>query len=417
MSKAQFSLFACLIPALALASCSSQPQPSTAETTAVDLLADVRTICEEVPARYAYFQDRAAYWPETCARAEAAAVSAGDKSASLAVLERMVDDLYEPHAALNTNNQNSPRLVPTGSDLWIEPIDGRYIITAVRPMSGAAKAGLKVGDELISYNSQTPHELAMSRIHAGKADPAPKRLIWAINAAVAGTHAAPRQIDIRREGDLLSFDMEKPEVAQPDELVTAQTLTGNIGYIRLNNSLGNSGTVRAFNAALATLRQTDGLILDLRETASGGSTDIAEPILGRFIDEPAAYQRTVMPNGLVIDRKIKPSGPWTYDKPVIVLVGRWTGSMGEGMAVGFDGMSRGTVAGTDMARLAGGTEGITLEETGINLNLPTYDLHHLNGTPRHEWTPPHHATADNGAGPDLLMQDALSLLTGNQTRP
>lgn len=40
-------------------------------------------------------------------------------------------------------------------------------------------------------------------------------------------------------------------------------------------------------------------------------------------------------------------------------------------------MKRGHVVGNKMAGLAGGTESIKLKETGVSLNLPTYDLHHL----------------------------------------
>ncbi|MEO1610452.1 MAG: S41 family peptidase [Pseudomonadota bacterium] len=133
----------------------------------------------------------------------------------------------------------------------------------------------------------------------------------------------------------------------------------------------------------------------------------AQPILGRFISQRTAYQRTVFLNGSIRDRKVKPSGSWTYEKPIVVLVGRWTGSMGEGMAIGFDGMGRGTVMGSDMAGLAGGTEAIKLKVTGLELRLPTYDLRHLDDTPRHNWKPAILSIADNGDQEDLLLQKAI----------
>jgi carboxyl-terminal processing protease len=37
----------------------------------------------------------------------------------------------------------------------------------------------------------------------------------------------------------------------------------------------------------------------------------------------------------------------------VVLVGRWTASMGEGMAIGLDAMKRATIVGTRMAGLNG----------------------------------------------------------------
>ena len=53
-----------------------------------------------------------------------------------------------------------------------------------------------------------------------------------------------------------------------------------IGYIRFNNNLGNSETVRAFKEALESLESTQGLVIDLRNTPSGGNTGVAEPHLG-----------------------------------------------------------------------------------------------------------------------------------------
>ncbi len=81
--------------------------------------------------------------------------------------------------------------------------------------------------------------------------------------------------------------------------------------------------------------------------------------------------------------------------------------MGEGLAIGFDGIERGEVFGSDMARLAGGVEDYRLSQTGFPIRLPAYDLAHLNGTPRHEWSPPHQVVADNGDGPDLALAAAL----------
>ena len=187
-------------------------------------------------------------------------------------------------------------------------------------------------------------------------------------------------------------------------------LPDRIGFIRFNNSLRNSETVAAFNEALDSFESTEGLIIDLRNTPGGGNTGVAEPIMGRFVDTATAYQKTVLPDGTEIDRETQPTGPWTYTPPVVVLSGRWTGSMGEGMTIGFDGMQRATVLSSQMAGLAGGTDPIALDHTGLSLWLPVYDLRHLDGTPRHNWRPEALSVSDNGNGPDLVLEQAQALL-------
>jgi len=388
--------------------CTNQVEPAQTETRTPDISADVSTICKEVSQRYVYFAPRADYWEKTCERAKKEASALKNSNGALAIFERMIDDLYDPHIGLNTNNQNSPRLIPSGSDIWFEHRDGNYFVSAVRPLSGAAKAGLKIGDKFIRFNDLDSEKLALTRIHTVNNTTNIDRFTWALNAAVAGRRSHPRNLEIQRSGSMLSFAMEAPDVPPSKDLISSRIVSGNIGYIRINNSLGNSATVDAFNRTLETLRETSGLILDLRETPSGGNTSVAEPIMGRFVQKRTPYQRTIMRNGSSEDREIQPTGSWTYDKPLIVLVGRWTGSMGEGMAIGYDGMSRAKILGSQMAGLAGGTEGVKLNESGISFALPTYDLLHLNGIPRHDWKPYEIDIADNGAGEDILLRKAIS---------
>jgi carboxyl-terminal processing protease len=69
------------------------------------------------------------------------------------------------------------------------------------------------------------------------------------------------------------------------------------------------------------------------------------------------------------------------------MVGHWTGSMGEGIAIGFDGIGRATVVGTTMAGLLGAIEGFTLSQSHIVFQIPTERLYHLNGTPREKYRP------------------------------
>lgn len=84
---------------------------------------------------------------------------------------------------------------------------------------------------------------------------------------------------------------------------------------------------------------------------------------------------------------VSPRGQFVYQRPVAVLVGHWTGSMGEGLAIGFDATGAGTVVGTAMAGLVGATDHIVLPRTRIGLNLPTERLYHVNGTPREAFQP------------------------------
>ena len=396
---------------LASGACSSATdRPEQSDQDGASLVLDVQTICDAVTESYAYYEARAEYWPQSCETARLAAENLGEGDSALGVLETLIDDLYDPHVSMNVNNQASPRLLPSGADLWIDEVDGHFVVSAVRPQSGAANAGIQIGAELLSFNGLTPDALAATRIHTASTEASHDRKLWALNAALAGRRDQARQIEVRQDGEVVLLDLDTPEPPSVSEPISVDRLEGEIGYIRFNNRLGDGVTVTAFNTALETLRSTEGLILDLRNTPGGGNTNVAEPILGRFISKSTTYQKTVRANGTEIDRTIAPTGDWTYEQPVIVLAGRWTGSMGEGMTIGFDGMQRGTVMGSKMGRLAGGTEPVDLPFTGVSLWLPTYDLRHLDGTPRHLWVPEYSLPADNGNDTDLALDAALERL-------
>lgn len=167
-----------------------------------------------------------------------------------------------------------------------------------------------------------------------------------------------------------------------------------IGIIRINNSLGNNELIDKFDKSLEKLKNTKGLIIDLRNTVDGGNSYVARGILGRFIDKEKANQKhwTVEKyNGKnTIERSwieyVCPRGK-QYKKPVIVLVGRWTGSMGEGLAIGFEGINRAEIVGSEMERLAGEMNGFSFKNQNYGYRLSTAKLYHTNGIPREKYLP------------------------------
>ena len=102
-----------------------------------------------------------------------------------------------------------------------------------------------------------------------------------------------------------------------------------------------------------------------------------------------------------------PRGPFTYDKPMVVLVGRWTASMGEGVAIALDGMKRADVFGSPMAGLRGAIETLSLTHSNIPVRVPAERLYHVDGTPREAFVPPFPVEAGPG---DAVLDAAVKRL-------
>jgi C-terminal processing protease CtpA/Prc len=132
-------------------------------------------------------------------------------------------------------------------------------------------------------------------------------------------------------------------------------------------------------------------VIDLTQTPSGGNSTVARCIMGRFINKTLPYQQHEFDEKefdtkrkwveYVTPRKIQFKGN------VFILVGHWTGSMGEGITIGFDGMKRAKIIGTEMAGLLGAINGFMMSETKIGFQIPTERLYHINGTPRENYKP------------------------------
>jgi carboxyl-terminal processing protease len=156
-------------------------------------------------------------------------------------------------------------------------------------------------------------------------------------------------------------------------------LNGGIGYIHIR-SFGNSDVVTAFDAALATLHETRGLILDARDNG-GGDTAVARPIMGRFIAERKPYALMRRREGPSLSAAwteyVDPRGPFTYAAPVIVLTNRWSGSMAEGFPMGMRDIGRARIVGTPMMGLGAAVFPLRLDRTGLQAQYsaePVYDL-------------------------------------------
>ncbi len=254
--------------------------------------------------------------------------------------------------------------------------------------------------EIVSINGSPVEQAVSSRI--GKCitlfDTEVKN--YALKELLAGTYLKQRVFVVKQDGKTITLKPDEINGNLLDNhkytsLLDFKTIDGSIGYIKFNNSLGETDVIQLFDSALYQLKDTKALIIDLRETPGGGSSVVARGIMSRFIASEMPYQKHVLPNEekeFQIKRSwlelVSPRGPFTYGKQVIVLVNHWTGSMGEGIAIGFDALGK-TVAGTKMAGLNGAINRFETSGTKIPFSFPTEQLYHVNGTPRENFTPKH----------------------------
>jgi len=383
---------------------------------------------ENARTNYAYFDKKHTDWNRVKTIYLKQAEDARDENEIIRIFENAIEELYDNHFSLNKNLNSSTRMVPSGLDVWAEFINDKPIITEVRKGFSAYKAGMKSGMEIISINDVQIMDAVNNRIGKCITNIDDEVKNYTLRQLMAGTHSTPRRIVTRQLGTRATFNPDESfgnltDNYRPDSLLEFRIIENNIGYIRFNNSLGQTEVISHFDNALNELKNTNALLIDLRETPGGGNSLVARGIMSRFITSELPYQKHVLPDEekeFNIKRSwleiVSPRGPFTYHKQVVILVNHWTGSMGEGLAIGFDALGIATIVGTRMAGLNGAIESYKTTRLKIPYSFPAEQLYHINGTPREAFIPKHLIDLTDPKyyeAEDPVLQEGINLLIGS----
>jgi carboxyl-terminal processing protease len=355
---------------------------------------DARSIEHLVNQHYAYPERLPVGKLQLSAKLKAEADNVTDKRSLLRFAERALFTLADHHAITGASFPDSWAVVPSYSDLWIEKRGPDYVVDAVRSGSPAQAAGIRKGDVLATV-AGVPADRAVAAFweDLGLA-PTEARAAFAARVLAAGRRDRQRALSFRRGTEtarqlllpsLYSLSTSRPPVS------VAQS--GRDLTIKINDSLGDSATIAAFDEAMGQAKPRQRIVLDLTDTPSGGNTVVARAIMGWFVARPSDYQVHRLPaeerqSGIPRQwiEQVLPRAGKHHKGPVMVRVGRWTGSMGEGLAIGFDALGA-TVVGDRMAGLLGAIYDYKLPASGLVLKIPTERLMAVNGLPREEFVP------------------------------
>ena len=352
------------------------------EFTTADFLEDFDYLWRTFAADYAYFDEKDTDWKKVRQHYRPKVEATSESGAFISILERTLEELYDNHIHLTYNTPTSPRIVPSRSDLHAEWCPGGATVLAVREGFQAALSGVRPGDVVLSIDNVPIAAATQMRLPISVTTPSTELRNWALNKVLAGYRGVSRTIEVLRRGRQLSFRLEagrfdRQYALQHNCRLDTRWLSRDYGYISFNDSLGDSATIFLFDAALEELSAARGLVLDLRR-AGGGNTGVLEGVAGRLVASRVAYQRTVRPSGEEFISYVEPRGNSPYLQPIVALVGPWTGSAGEGLAISLSALDRASTVGLKMAGLEGGVFHHRMPRTGVGFQLTGEKIY--NGT-------------------------------------
>lgn len=343
----------------------------------------------DINSHYAYLEQQNIDWNKVREIYEPQAAIISEDDEFIQFLESVLNELHNGHSSLNTNLETSNRIIPSGSDMRVEKSGNKFYIKDLRKGFGADLSELKIGMEIKLFNGNSIEEQLKKFLPKFTDNHNQKMYQYALDMLFAGTHDTKREITVIENGKEKSYF--PVTYGNRDELLYSKILNKNTACIKINNSLGNNNLISEFDKTLDSLFQYKNLVIDLTETPGGGNTTVARAIMGRFITQLLPYQIHEFD-----EKNYQTKRHWVeyvtprkeiYKGNVYILVGRWTGSMGEGMAIGFNGMNRAKIIGTEMAGLIGAISNFQLTETEIGFQFPTERLYHVNGTAREKFLP------------------------------
>jgi carboxyl-terminal processing protease len=359
--------------------------------------ADAEAFVELVNRRYAYL-DRLPRGRFALTRPLAfEASTVHDRDSLLRFLERAVALLVDHHAITGAAQSNSWALVPSYSDLWIKQDGAGYVVSDVREAMPAA-GRVAPGDQVLAVDGvaiEAAIEAWWRDLGVDEAGQDARE--FAARVLLAGRRDRPRLLTIRHGGGA-PLTLALPNVyaarpSRPSQQAVSTTRSAQVTRIVFHDSLGEGTAIDEFDAAMAAVPSGDRIVIDLTDTPSGGTSTVARAIIGWFVTQPQPYQMHASPEEFRetgIARQwaeyVAPRAGKHFAGPVSVRVGRWTGSMGEGLAVGLAALGV-PVCGGSMAGLLGAIEDHRLEHSGLVVKFATERLTTLAGTPRELFRP------------------------------
>lgn len=388
---------------------------------------DFNFFWESINTDYCYFNKKQTDWDKVKKLYLPQTDTIKNRNQFVSLLENAFYEIFDHHASLNTNTPNSQRLVPSGTDIWAEFINGKPIVAEVRKNFGTEKCGIVPGMEVIAVNDIPVLKAIEPFLAKSIKAPDEEARNYALRVLLAGNHITPRKITLKSNNKTSDYFPDNPLPLLENINYTTKIeshITNNIGYIKINNCLYDDELIPLFDSIMYTMQHTNALILDLRETPSGGNTSVARAILSWFIKKDHYYQK----HELYAEEKqtgikrswveiVSPRQGKYYAKPLVVLVDHWTGSIAEGITIAFDGMKRATIIGTTMAQLNGAVYSYELPNTKIHFTFPVERLYHINGTPREKFIPPVYIDLlkqPYNQGEDVFMNTAMKYLQKKQ---
>lgn len=245
------------------------------------------------------------------------------------LMKKMVGELRDAHTRFHTPSERRERerLQSTSAGIHISEIEGQVVIVSVDPDSGAAQAGVEPGMSVRTIDGVlVAEQLAQAR--SAIADSSSERAIQLrlYHKVIDGEPGAPLMLGLTR-ADGTAFEVTIPRrTISSAPTVVWKRLASGFGYIKL--SLWKSPIHKEFKNALLQLKNTRGIIIDLRGNPGGEVNEVLK-IAGYFYNAKTPFGHFYMRSGKILRVFSGSRDDQIYSGTVAILINEGSGSGSE----------------------------------------------------------------------------------------
>ena len=271
------------------------------------------------------------------------------------LLDKMTGELKDSHTRVQGPKQVAQQRDQESHSLGLGFLDikGELIVISVHGESDPWWAGVRPGMALKTIDGEPALALYRRLMTEVRDSSTPwARTRGAVRKIVAGDpDTAIAMTFARMDGSEIAATMKRRKFRAPTEL-THRVLPSGFAYIRFSNFVG--GMESGILQAITTMKETPGMIVDLRNNG-GGSLGMSNTLITKFLSETVKGTRLLTRTGkpitiafiptMKMEPELKGDKATAYTKPLVILTNENSASASEIFAGTLQDLGRATVIG------------------------------------------------------------------------